>query len=222
MNTEKINILSENEGNEKSEDKSVKGKTGKKVAGKAAQFAGAAGVGAAATLAANAMDISDENETDSVAVVNETPAENHLHEQIAEPIAGEPVEFDPNDIMIEEIEEVDEISDGNALSDTTEEQSLENDNIASDDLQPLTVENAVEFQQEIAVSDIVEPDSDPTDIVIEELPDDFIFDMSGDPVDDNEEGFVDATGDIDFTTGDIMDNEDVLTDPDILGDILDA
>ena len=209
MNTEKINILSENEGNDKSEDKSKKGKTGKKMVGKTAQFAGAAGVGAAATVAASAMDTHEEIETASV---NEAATESEsLHQdQDVETVVEEPVEFDPNDIMIEENEE--SVADLDE-SDLEIETVSDEEQISSEELQPITSEDEVVSPEEIELDDIVEPDSDPTEMAIEELPGDFNFEMEEDLINDTIVGFVDMTGDS-------VDNEDVLSDPDILGDIL--
>lgn len=105
MNTQNLNITP---GNGDSDNKSEKSAKAKKVAGTAAQFAGASGLGAAAgTMSANAMNTPDDNP--DVIIVTMTPeSQGNVEGQVITP-----EEINPNDIIIIEDGEDVEIDDDN-------------------------------------------------------------------------------------------------------------
>lgn len=195
MDTQNLNITPENGG---SDSKSYKATKAKKVAGKAAQFAGAAGLGVAGTMAANAMDTHD----DEPEVLNggaTTEAEETTEEAVATP-----EEFDPNDIMIEEVEET-VIDEGKVESPTSA--TYEEELVMVNEPQPITGENI--SQEEIAMIDVDEPEIDPE--IIDVTPD-----MYGGP--EGWDNFDDPT----TLLADNGDLGDIDSDPNILDDILNA
>ena len=168
------------------------------MAGKAAQFAGAAGLGVAGTMAANAMDTHD----DEPEVLNggaTTEAEETTEEAVATP-----EEFDPNDIMIEEVEET-VIDEGKVESPTSA--TFEEEFVMVNEPQPITGENI--SQEEIAMIDVDEPEIDPE--IIDVTPD-----MYGGP--EGWDNFDDPT----TLLADNGDLGDIDSDPNILDDILNA
>lgn len=195
MDTQNLNITPENGGSDCKSDKAAKTK---KVAGKAAQFAGAAGLGVAGTMAANAMNThEDEPEVKDETVTTET-------EETTEEAVVTPEEFDPNDIMIEEVEET-VIDEGKVESPTN---TTHEDELAMvDEPQPITGENI--SHGDIAMIDVDEPDIDPE--LIDVTPD-----MYGGP--EGWDNFDDPTS----LLADNGDLGDIDSDPNILDDILNA
>lgn len=193
MDTQNLNITPENGGSDSKSDKAAKTK---KVVGKATQFAGAAGLGVAGTMAANAMNTYDDDEPEvkDEAVTTET-------EETTEEVVATPEEFDPNDIMIEEVEET-VIDEGKVESPTN---TTHEDELAMvGEPQPITGENIC--HEDIAMIDVDEPDIDPE--LIDVTPD-----MYGGPEEwDN----------FDDPTPLLADNGDLDSDPNILDDILNA
>lgn len=94
MDTQKVKSSPENAG---ADSKSARAGKMKQVAGTAAQFVGAAGMGVAGAMAVQAMD------TEATA---EKPQFIPDTLETGEIVAEEPEPFDPADIMIEEVEEV--------------------------------------------------------------------------------------------------------------------
>jgi hypothetical protein len=117
----------------------------KKVVGKTAQLAGAAGLGVAGTMAANAMNAKDVNVDEAEAI---TPTE--VDDVIGEETVAENsvTDFDPNDIRIEDVDEVeiDQLDDDERM-------------IAEVEPEPITAEN----------QDVIIPDNSNVD-----NPEDFI------------------------------------------------
>ncbi|MBD5268374.1 MAG: hypothetical protein HDS45_02075 [Bacteroides sp.] len=146
MDTQNLNITPENGDSDSKSDKAAKAK---KMAGKVAQFAGAAGIGVAGTMAANAMNThDDEPEVKDETVTTET-------EETTEEAAVTPEEFDPNDIMIEEVEET-VIDEGKVESPTN---TTHEDELAMvDEPHPITGENI--SHEDIAMIDVDEPNID--------------------------------------------------------------
>lgn len=195
MDTQNLNITPENGGSDSKSDKAAKAK---KMAGKAAQFAGAAGIGVAGTMAANAMNTHDEEpEVKDETVTTET-------EETTEEVAVTPEEFDPNDIMIEEVEET-VIDEGKVESPTN---TTHEDELAMvDEPQPITGENI--SHEDIAMIDVDEPNID-TELI------DVTPDMDG----GHEEW--DNFDDPATLLADNGDLDDIDSDPNILDDILNA
>lgn len=91
--------------------KTLKAEKAKKIAGKTAQFAAAAGLGVAGTMAANAMPANEDDLAEEIIDDTAGNASAHAHHSDAdtetevEPsediIAEAATDFDPNDIMIE-------------------------------------------------------------------------------------------------------------------------
>lgn len=186
MNKENLNLAPGSGAEDTKSDKAAKAK---KVAGKAAQFAAAAGAGVAGTMAAEAMNApepADEVAEGAAAVHGAAVAEE------AEPIVEEVVEFDPNDIMIEDVEEIviELDQDAEVLDGEIEMEPLV-------DYEPVTSENIMVDDADMAVIDVDDIEIDVDDFA----PDtDEEWDMSGEYIAD--------AGDMD------------LSEPDILNDIL--
>lgn len=195
MDTQNLNITPENGGSDSKSDKAAKAK---KVAGKTAQFAGAAGLGVAGTMAANAMNTHD----DEPEVKNETVTTEP--EVSTEETVATPEEFDPNDIMIEDVEEI-VIDEGKVESPINTPH--EDDLAMVDEPQPITGE--IINHEEIAMIDVDEPDLDPE--IIDVTPD-----MYGGP--EGWENFDDPT----TLLADNGDLSDIDSDLNILDDILNA
>lgn len=195
MDTQNLNITPENGGSDTKSDKAAKAK---KVAGKAAQFAGAAGLGVAGTMAANAMNTqADETEVKDESVTTET-------EETTEEAVATPEEFDPNDIMIEEVEET-VIDEGKVESPTN---TTNEDELAMvDEPQPITGENV--SHGDIAMIDVDEPEINPEDIEPIDV-------MYGGP--EGWDNFDDPT----TLLADTGDLGDIDSEPNILDDILNA
>lgn len=193
MDTQDLNITPENGGSDSKSDKAAKAK---KVTGKAAQFAGAAGLGVAGTMAANAMN-THEDEPE----VKEETVSTEIEETTEADTVATPEEFDPNDIMIEEVEET-VIDEGKVESPTN---TLHEDELAMvDEPQPITGENI--SHEDIAMIDVDEPDIDPE--IVDVTPD-----MYGGP--EGWDNFDDPTTLLAY-------NGDIDSDPNILDDILNA
>jgi hypothetical protein len=103
METQDIKITPEKEEPGKKSEKFAKAK---KVVGKTAQFAGAAGLGVAGTMAANAINSTDSTEPgiDDAEILTPTEVEEvAISEAVDE---NQATDFDPNDIRIEDVDEV--------------------------------------------------------------------------------------------------------------------
>lgn len=143
MDTANLNI---NAGATTSEEKSANTEKMKKAAGKAAQFAGAAGVGVAGTMAAQTIHHKDDPiaDTSETTTANAAPsAETQpVHETIAEPVT----DFDPNDIMIDVDEvllEEEKISEPDEIAEDTLNDNQEHEELIAE-LEPVTIENKLE------------------------------------------------------------------------------
>jgi hypothetical protein len=101
METENIKITPEKENASKPSEKFAKAK---KVVGKATQLAGAAGIGVVGTVAANAINVSDDNVDDAEAI---TPTEVDIVTSEDSVEENPATDFNPNDIRIEDVDEVD-------------------------------------------------------------------------------------------------------------------
>lgn len=150
METQHININPENSGAEKKSESTGKAM---KAAGKAAKFAGAVGLGVAGTMAAEAMvtpeDLEELIEDDSL-------ASDSAEDNAEEAVVATPEPVNPNNIKIEEIEEI-------ATDNTPDE-----DVAVALDIQPITAENAENIPDDQIVivdvdTDIDLLDVDPTD-----------------------------------------------------------
>ncbi len=202
MDTENLNITPENGGIDNKSEKTAKAK---KIASKATQFAGAAGLGVAGTMAANAMNKTDEY-TVETSESNEETTENATVEDSVE----DPVEFDPNDIMIEDVEEV--VLDEHNIEHPTEQASSNVDVVIVDEPQPITGEQIVEPSGEVAMIDV-------DDIIIETEDN-----TQADPMEiaDAVYGGPDGWDQFDNPETLLADNDLESGEPDILGDILNA
>lgn len=146
MDTQNLNITPGNGGTDNKSDKAAKAKT---IVGKAAQLAGAAGIGIAGTMVANDMNPKDENLNENAPSANPEEAEEVV--EVAESTTG----FNPNDIMIEEVDEVEVPSDNHH-----EDLSM------IIEPEPITGMDNVAAQGNVAIVDIDTPDvNDPDEIV---------------------------------------------------------
>ncbi len=100
MENQDIKTPSEKEVTDKQTEKFAKAK---KVVGKTAQLAGAAGLGVAGTMAANAMNAKDVN-VDEAEAITPTEVDDVTGEEAV--VENSVTDFDPNDIRIEDVEEV--------------------------------------------------------------------------------------------------------------------
>lgn len=117
MNTENSNIAPENGA---ADTKSDKKWSAKKVAGKTAQFAGAAGLGVAGTMAANAMDENQaEEDILEATIAGAATGTSGAHGSGSSTTATEAEEIDPNKIRIDDVKEG-EITDGAIADDGNE------------------------------------------------------------------------------------------------------
>lgn len=199
MDTQTLN----NTPNHRDSDK--KSEKVKKVAGESAKFAAAAGIGVAGTMAANAMNNSEESVTD---VQDESQNQMGQEEVVVEDTVEVIADFNPNDIMIEDVEEEDVNDDSlqNPLSPVREDKQ---DYVAVEELQPITGENIdVNFGTngvDVAIVDV----DDPTTIEVEIDPEQIVIDPTGEPNWEN----------INEYPSELLASED-LPEPDVLGDIL--
>jgi len=196
MDTQNLNITPENGGTDSKSDKAAKAK---KVVGKAAQLAGAAGIGVAGTMAAHAMNTKDE-----MIHGENTPSTNPEQvEEIVEVAAEPATDFNPNDIMIEDVEEI-EVN-PEVAGTTTATLSESHGNLAMTiEPEPITDENAIIEPGDVAIVDIDSPDLNDSD----EIPE---------YIDGEDEGWEEIdNSDILLADNEIDDN------PDILNDILNA
>ncbi len=182
----------------------------KDVAGKAAQFAGAAGLGVAGTMAFEALNNDTPNDDSSIDEpgVHTVSAAGTAH---TEEITAESVtEFDPNDIMIEPTEDVTEEDD--KKTDSAASSSGEESGSVIIEPQPITMETDVIESKE----DIIVVHPDPTDDIVEI---DVLEEMYGGP--DGWEDFEDPDGwldDTDLMYGEC--SEEISDDPDVLEDLM--
>lgn len=179
----------------------------KKVAGESAKFAAAAGLGVAGTMAANAMnnpeDLVDEPQSTSE---SQPVQEEAVVEEVVETVS----DFNPNDIMIEDVEEeiVSEEPVQNPISSVSEDKQ---EFVAVEEIQPITGENI-----DVAIG------NDGTDIAIVDVDDPEFGDViiDGDPmIDPNEVPMEPEWGPLNGESGELLASED-LSNPDVLGDIL--
>lgn len=152
MDTQNINLNQ----SDREESKASKSGKAKKIAGKVAGLAGAAGLGAAATVSAEAMTAGEE--------VEETLSEaTPVVEENAEDVIVEPEVFDPNDIKLDEVAEVD-LHEETVSTHSTQNVSV--DDVVAEVLapEPITIENS-NPSGEVAMIDVdtneVEPDGLP-------------------------------------------------------------
>jgi hypothetical protein len=167
MENQNIKITPEKDDAGKQTEKFAKAK---KVVGKTAQLAGAAGLGVAGTMAANAINATDVNVDEAEAI---TPAEV---EDVTgeETVAENPVtDFDPNDIRIEDVDEVE-------IDQLNEDERI----IAEVEPEPITAEN-----QDVII---------PSNPIADNLGEDYWVDGSDNqPIDDHMDGLMDdITNDI--------------------------
>lgn len=179
----------------------------KKVAGESAKFATAAGLGVVGTMAANAMN-NPEDPADETQSISENQPE---HEEVAvEEIVETVSDFNPNDIMIEDVEEevANEESGQDPISSVNEDKQ---ELVAVEEIQPITGENI----------DVVTGDNG-SDIAIVDVDDPSIGDViiDGDPMFNPDEDLLEPDwGAINGESGELLASED-LSEPDILGDFL--
>lgn len=151
MDTTNLNINP----NTGSEDKSEKAK---RIAGKAAQFAGAAGLGVAGTMAANAMTTHEEDKTEEVSTATPVTPDSGASEEVT---AEAVTDFDPNDIMIEVDEE--QPADDNKIESVETTVETSHGDVALVEPQPITGTVDVAHTTENLVAEVepfidVEPD----------------------------------------------------------------
>lgn len=202
MKTENLNITSETGGTNSTSEKTS---GTKKIVGNAAAFAGAAGLGAAGAMAANAMGSNDKDEI-APPSANEEPTESPVAE---EPVV-EPVEFNPNDIMIDDGDEV--ILDESTIESPVELVSDNGSAALDDELQPIIGEQINELTNDVAMIDV-------DDVSLE--PDDSIQESSMDIIDDVYAG-PDEFESCNESDTFLADSEFDTSEPDILNDILNA
>lgn len=201
MDTQTLN----NTPNHRDSDK--KSEKVKKVAGESAKFAAAAGLGVVGTMAANAMN----NPEDPADETQSTSESQPIQEEVAvEEIVETVNDFNPNDIMIEDVEDeiVSEESVHNPISSVNEDKQ---EFVAAEEIQPITGENI----------DVVIGDNG-TDIAIVDVDDPTIGDViiDGEPMFNPDDDLLEPDwGAINGESGEILASED-LSEPDILGDIL--
>lgn len=176
----------------------------KKVAGESAKFAAATGLGVAGTMAANAMN----NSEDSVDEPQSTSESHPVQEEtVVEEVVETVSDFNPNDIMIEDVEEevVTEEPVQNTISSVNEDKQ---ELVAVEEIQPITGENI-----DVVIGD------DGTDIAIVDVDDPAFGDViiDGEPMPNPDEDFLEP--DWGSLNGELLASED-LSDPDVLGDIL--
>lgn len=194
MDTQNINLnQSDNE-----ESKAPKSEKAKKIVGKAAGLAGAAGLGAAATVSAEAMTTGEEAEE---VLAEATPAVDEPDEDVV----VEPEAFDPNDIKIDEVAEV-ELHEETISTHSTPNVSV--DDVVAEVLapEPITMENSN------PAGDVAMIDVDTIEVEPEGLPDitpEDIWDVDGyNPAEDIDDVLLADTPD--------------AGEPDVLDDILNA
>lgn len=194
MNTQEFDKNPEKGGVDSQSEKSARIK---KAVGNAAQFAGAAGIGAAGTMAANAMNGGDENMQDEVPVEYLDGFEAVVEAVSAESVAG----FDPNEIMIEDVEEVVEQKEDATVASTSS--TGHNEDIAMEiEPEPITGIEHGSMHEDVVIVDIDSPELNESEELWTEEPDE------GWDVNDNP------------TT--LLADNDIDENPDILGDILNA
>ena len=179
----------------------------KKVAGESAKFAAAAGLGVVGTMAANAMNNPEDPADETQSISENQP----VHEEVAvEEVVETVSDFNPNDIMIEDVEEevANEESGQDPISSVNEDKQ---ELVAVEEIQPITGENI----------DVVIGDNG-SDIAIVDVDDPTIGDViiDGDPMFNPDEDLLEPDwGAINGESGELLASED-LSEPDILGDIL--
>lgn len=195
MNTQNINLnQSDNE-----ESKTSKFSKVKKIVGKATGLAGAAGLGAAATVSAEAMTAGEEEAEGILVEAIPTPDETLENEVV------EPEIFDPNDIKLDEVAEVE------LHQETVSTHSAQNvsvDDVVAEVLspEPITMENTIPSDN-IAMINIDSTDVEP-EVHSESAPEDN-WDVDG----------YNSAEDIDDVLMADIPNSD---EPNVLDDILNA
>lgn len=204
MDTESLNITLESG---KSDSKSEKSAKVKKFAGKAAQFAGFAGVGAAGTMAANEIN----RHEDDPKVTNVTPTPGT--EETVEETVATPEEFNPIDIMIEDVEEA--VVEDSQVESIDTPSSQQQEMVMADGPQPITSED-LHPHEDVAIIDIDNQPVNPEDIVFSEIDEDNVI------IDTNEDmyGGPDDWDNFDDPTTLLADNRDIDSNINILDDIL--
>lgn len=212
MDTETLNITTGGGAS----DKSGKNDKAKTVVGKAAQFAGAAGVGVAGTMAANTINKNGETTTDEISEVTPHTVENGVSEDI---VAETATDFNPNDIMID----VTEVTAEDAISEHPggSTASLSEDIIEP---QPISMENITDSRENETDIVSVEPDIDP-EVEILEIDglgvinnDEFLLTGNEPPLTDNEDDIIYddieeyGLGEVDISEVDMEDNPDFEDD----------
>ncbi len=194
MDTQNINLNQ----SDSEESKASKSGKAKKIVGKAAGLAGAAGLGAAATMSAEAMTAGEEVEE---ALTEATPAV----EENAEDVIVEPEIFDPNDIKLDEVAEV-ELHEETVSTHSAQDVLV--DDVVAEVLapEPITMENS-NHGGDVAMIDV-----DTNEVEPEGLP-------AIDPEDNWDVDGYNPTDDIDDVL--LADTPDA-GEPDVLDDILNA
>ena len=179
----------------------------KKVAGESAKFAAAAGLGVAGTIAANAMNNSEDSVDEPQSTSESQPVQE---EAVVEEVVETVSDFNPNDIMIEDVEEeiVTEEPAQNPISSVNEDKQ---ELVAVEEIQPITGENIDAVTNDdgtdIAIVDVDDPATG--DVIIDEdlmlNPDEYLLDPDWSVLNGE--------------SGELLASED-LSDPDVLGDIL--
>ena len=208
MNTENLDLAPDGA---ISEEKSEKNAKVKKAAGNAAKFAAAAGLGVAGTMAAKGMNHPDEEPViSSTNTATTTPAPEDPVEDIVE----EPVDFDPNDIMIEDPGEI--VLDENSINPVGSAGAGHDLSANIDEPQPITSESTIDFSDNMATIDIEEIQLDGDLLPLGSESDDWL----AHDAESNET--MDEWSDFDDTDSLFADNGSDFSEPDILDDILNA
>lgn len=205
MDTESLNITLESG---KSDSKSEKSAKVKKFAGKAAQFAGFAGVGAAGTMAANEIN----RHEDDPKVTNVTPTPET--EETVEETVATPEEFNPIDIMIEDVEEA--VIEDSQVESTDTPSSQQQEMAMADELQPITCED-IHPHEDLAMIDVDNQPVNPENIEIIGTDED--IEQIVEPI-ENMYGSPDDWDNFDDPTTLLADNRDIDSNINILDDIL--
>ncbi len=147
MDTTNLNI------NNTSGEKSEKEEKIKNAAAQTAQFVGAAGLGVAGTMAANAMKKEVEDKTEENPTVNPVNHEAAASQAATGPeVTAEAVtDFDPNDIMIE-VEEI-EVYDDNKHEASESSVDTSNEDVAFIEPEPITGMVDVEHTTEVLIAE---------------------------------------------------------------------
>ena len=213
MDTQRLNATPEN-GESGSESKMCA--KAKKIVGKTACFAGTAGLGVVGTMAVQAINITEDSDTAIGDVTSTSPT--FSGGDIGEVVETTVTDFDPNDIMIVEVEEVPVANVAEIQTNDTAQGTHHSTLASSIEPQPITAENRENPESvDNLIANIDTPDEiDPTiEIDCVEIDGKEIYvgpDDCEELVDYSEELF--WSGDDDLAVG------DDLSVPDVLDDIL--